>query len=44
MSKKAYDDLDNEFGIFEESEEPVDIEVVKETPKNIKKGKERRTN
>ena len=39
MSKKAYDDLDNEFGIFEESEEPVDIEVVKETPKNIKKVK-----
>ena len=37
MSKKAYDDLDNEFGIFEESEEPVEIEVVKETPKDIKK-------
>ena len=39
MSKKAYDDLDNEFGIFEESEEPVEIEVVKETPKDIKKVK-----
>jgi len=33
---KAYDDLDNEFGI---SEEPVEIEVVDETPKEIKKVK-----
>ena len=39
MSKKAYDELDNEFGIFEESEEPVEIEVVKDTPKDIKKAK-----
>ena len=39
MSKKAYDELDNEFGIFEESEEPVEIEVVKDSPKDIKKVK-----
>jgi len=39
MSKKAFDDLDNEFGIFEESEEPVEIEVVKDTPKELKKVK-----
>ena len=36
---KAADDLDNEFGIFEDSEEPLEIEVVKDTPKSIKKVK-----
>lgn len=37
MSKKAYGDLDNEFGISEDVEEPVEIEVVNDTPKDIKK-------
>jgi len=37
---KAYDDLDNEFGIFEESEEPLQIEVVKEEPLPLKKAEE----
>ena len=40
MSNKAYGELDNEFGITEDVVEPVDIEVVKETPKSIKKVKE----
>ena len=37
---KAYDDLDNEFGIFEESEEPLEIEVVKSEPLELKNVKE----
>ena len=41
MSKKVYDDLDSEFGISEES---VEIEVVSESPKDIKKVKEEPTN
>lgn len=40
MTNKAYDELDNEFGITEDVVESADIEVVKETPKSIKKVKE----
>ena len=39
MSKEAFNELDNEFGIFD-NEETTEIEVVKETPKSIKKVKE----
>ena len=39
MSKKTYGDLDNEFGITEDTVEPVEIEVVKDAPKDIKKVK-----
>ena len=37
---KAADDLDNEFGIFEEAEEPLEIEVVKEEPMSLKNVKD----
>lgn len=37
---KASDELDNEFGIFEDSEEPLEIEVVKEEPLKLKKVKD----
>ena len=35
--KKASEELDNEFGIFEDEEEPLKIEVVKEPPTKLKK-------
>ena len=40
MPKKVYGELDSEFGISEDIVEPVEIEIVKETPKSIKKVKE----
>ena len=36
MAKEVFNELDNEFDITGENE-PVEIEVVKETPKEIKK-------
>ena len=38
--KKASDDLDNEFGIHEDSVEPLKIEVVQEPPTKLKKAED----